>query len=130
MTDREERTETALSTEGFFEGQPEAESLFDAVRDAVTHIGDADVRVSKSQVAFRRRRTFAAVWLPGMYLRGDTAPLVLAVFLPFRDPSPRWKEVVEPAPGRFTHHLELRDPADVDDEVVGWLRRAWAEATG
>jgi hypothetical protein len=32
---------------------------------------------------------------------------------------------VEPSPGRFTHHLELRLAADLDDEVCGWLRTAW-----
>ena len=46
-----------------------------------------------------------------------------------RDHSPRWKQVVEPAPGRFTHHLELRSVDEVDDEVGGWLREAW-EAAG
>jgi hypothetical protein len=45
-----------------------------------------------------------------------------------RSDSPRWKEIVEPAPGRFTHHLELYDVADVDDEVRGWLRQAWEAA--
>jgi hypothetical protein len=36
---------------------------------------------------------------------------------------------VEPAKGRFTHHLELREPDEVDEEVAGWLREAW-EAAG
>ena len=70
-------------------------------------IGDATVRATKSQVAFRRRRAFAWAWMPGQYLHGQVAPLVLTVALPARDPSPRWKQVVEPAPGRFIHHLEL-----------------------
>jgi hypothetical protein len=38
------------------------------------------------------------------------------------------REVVEPYPGRFTHHLELYETADVDAEVVQWLRQAWEEA--
>jgi hypothetical protein len=46
-----------------------------------------------------------------------------------RDSSPRWKEIVEPAPGRFTHHLELHSTADVDDEVRSWLQEAWESAT-
>ena len=54
---------------------------------------------------------------------------MLTLSLQRRDPSPRWKEVVEPAPGRFTHHLELYTTADIDDEVLDWLREAWmAEA--
>ena len=45
-----------------------------------------------------------------------------------RDPSPRWKEIVEPAPGRFTHHLELWTAGDMDNEVRDWLQEAWTEA--
>ncbi|MBN1661408.1 MAG: hypothetical protein JXA93_23655 [Anaerolineae bacterium] len=86
------------------------------------------MRVSKSQIAFRRRRSFAWVWRPGQYLKGEVAPLVLTLSLPQRDASPRWKEVVEPAPGKFTHHLELYDVVDVDDQVRRWLRYAWEGA--
>lgn len=66
--------------------------------------------------------------MPGVYLRGQYAPLVLTLGLRRRHPSPRWKEVVEPAPGRFTHHLELNAAAEIDDEVRSWLREAWAAA--
>jgi hypothetical protein len=110
----------------FFEGQEESRQLFEAVRCAVEAIGPAELRIGKSQVSFRRRKAFAWVWTPGRYLRGKTAPLVLTLSFPYRDASPRWKEIVEPAPGRFTHHLELYSVADVDDEVRGWLRDAWA----
>ncbi len=112
----------------FFAGNVQARELYAAVCQAVEGVGETSIRVGKSQIAFRRRRAFAAVWIPGRYLRGRTAPLVLTVFLPVRDRSPRWKQVVEPTPGRFTHHLELERPADVDGEVAGWLRRAWDAA--
>ena len=92
-------------------------------------LGSLELRVTKSQVAFRRRRAFAWAWMPGKILRGRTAPLVLSLALPERDPSPRWKQVVEPAPGRFMHHLELYTTADLDEQVAVWLRRAW-EAAG
>jgi hypothetical protein len=57
-----------------------------------------------------------------------TAPLVLTLSFHKRDPSPRWKEIVEPYPGRFTHHLELYATNDIDDEVRNWLWEAWAGA--
>lgn len=103
-------------------------TLFAAVQREVEALGVASIRATKSQIAFRRRRAFAWVWMPGQYLKGRTAPLVLTVALPWRDRSPRWKEIVEPVPGRFTHHLELNDPADIDEEVRGWLRQAWEAA--
>jgi hypothetical protein len=54
--------------------------------------------------------------------------LVLTLSLRRRDASPRWKEIVEPAKGRFTHHLELRSPDEIDAEVRAWLARAWSGA--
>ena len=124
-----ERPPEAMSVERFFGDDPVARRLYERVRAVVEQLGDTEVRVGRSQISFRRRRPYAAVWIPGRYLGGGVAPLVLTVYLPARDASPRWKEVVEPAAGRFTHHLELRRPDDVDDEVAGWLRRAW-EAAG
>lgn len=115
-----------LTPEQFFAGRdPAAPVIFAAVRAAVEAAGPCDVRVTKSQIAFRRRTNFAFVWQPAMYLRRAAVPLVLTVGLHRRDPSPRWKEVVEPAPYRYTHHLELRSPEEVDDEVRAWLREAW-----
>jgi hypothetical protein len=67
--------------------------------------------------------------MPDRYLGAGHAPLVLSVALRRRDASSRWKEVVEPAPGRFMHHLELRELADIDDEARAWLAEAW-EAAG
>lgn len=84
--------------------------------------------MTKSQVAFRRSKAFAWAWVPEMYLHGEHAPLVLTLSFAKLDDSPRRKEIVEPAPGRFTHHLELRSESEIDDEVRSWLRAAWDAA--
>ncbi len=116
------------AVDDFFGGHQASRSLFEALRRAVESAGPAEIRVTKSQIAFWRKRAFAWAWRPGQYLRGKTAPLVLTLALSRRDPSPRWKEIVEPAPGRFTHHLELTSESELDDEVLGWLREAWSDA--
>ena len=117
-----------MTVDEFFAGQEEARQIFDALRRVVDAIGPAEIRVTKSQVAFRRRRAFAFAWMPGMYLRGKHPPLVLTLALRRRDSSPRWKQIVEPARGRFTHHLELYASTDIDDEVRSWIQEAWMEA--
>ena len=117
-----------LPLDEFFAGEPLSRRIFETVRRAVESIGPVNVRISRSQIVFHRRHTVALVWMPGQYLRRKVAPLVLTFSFHQRDPSPRWKEIVVPAPGRFTHHLELYEPADVDDEVLGWLRDAWTAA--
>jgi hypothetical protein len=117
-----------MELDEFFAGCEESKRIFEALHRAIGALGPAQLRVTKSQVAFRRRRAFAFAWMPGRYLRGKHAPLVLTLSLQRRDASSRWKEIVEPAPGRFTHHLELYSAADVDGEVSAWLREAWAAA--
>jgi len=117
-----------MTVDDFFSGRAASREIFVALRAALAGIGRADLRVTKSQIAFRRDRAFAWAWVPGKYLHGDTAPLVLTVCLRRRDSSPRWKEVVEPVKGRYTHHLELREAHDVDDQVRAWLLEAWGQA--
>lgn len=116
-----------MTLDEFFAGHHGSRRLYAVVAQVVAGIGPATIRVTKSQVAFRRRTAFAFAWRPAMYLQ-RSAPLVLTVALRRRDDSPRWKEVVEPAPGRFTHHLELWRESDVDEDVEGWLREAWEAA--
>jgi hypothetical protein len=112
----------------FFTGHPVSGAFFAVLQQAIATIGATDLHVTKSQVAFRRTRALAWAWIPGMNLRGDTAPLVLSVALRRRDASPRWKEIVEPAPGRFMHHLALYSPTEIDGDVLRWLQEAWEQA--
>lgn len=117
-----------MTVDEFLTGCEESRQLFEAVREMIATVGPADIRVTKSQVAFRRRTGFAFVWMPDMYLGRGDVPLVLTVGLRRRNDSPRWRQVVEPAHGRFTHHLELRAVSDVDHEVRSWLEEAWDAA--
>lgn len=116
------------TVEEFFMGQDRTKQLFETLCSSVDAIGTTELRVTKSQIAFYRRKAFAWVWMPGKYLRGKTAPLILTLGFRSKNKSPRWKEIVEPAPGRFTHHLELYAMNDIDDEVRDWLREAWSAA--
>jgi Domain of unknown function (DUF5655) len=112
----------------FFDGHPEARARFAEVERAVARLGHSTVRVTKSQVAFRRRRGFAWVWLPGRWLRRPGAEAVLSIALARHDASPRWKEVAHPTERVWMHHLELPGPGLVDAEVRAWLAEAYAAA--
>jgi len=116
-----------MTLDEYFDGNDGSRQLFEALHTVIKSVGTVQMRVTKSQIAFRRRKAFAWVWIPGKYLRGKVAPLVLSLSFHHKDKSPRWKEVVEPAPGRFMHHLELYSAHDIDNEVRTWLRNAWAE---
>ena len=83
----------------FFAGGDASRQLFDALQAEISALGNVELRVTKSQVAFRWRIAFAWAWMPGQYLRRKVAPLVLTLSLRRRDASPRWKEIVGPTPG-------------------------------
>ena len=117
-----------ISLEEFFAGYESSRALFDAAAAEICVFEGVTMRVTRSQVAFRRGKAFAWLWLPKRYLRGNAAPLVLSICLPQRDCSPRWKEILEPAPGRWMHHLEIYSTADIDSEVIRWLAAAWVYA--
>ena len=117
-----------MTLDEYFSGWDESRQIFDTLRADIESLGAGEMRVTKSQVAFRRRRTFAWVWIPDRYLHGRHAPLVLSLSFAQRDDSERWKQIVEPAPGRFTHHLELNAASEIDDEVRSWLQGAWEAA--
>lgn len=118
-----------MTLDEFFLGFEESRRIFDVLVSSLDAVEPIDISVTKSQIAFRRIKAFAWAWVPGKYLHGKHAPLVLSMAFTSPNGSPRWKQVVEPAPGRFMHHLELYSESDVDDEVRGWLRRAWELAS-
>jgi len=98
------------------------------VRALLEQLGPIEVRVSRSQVAFRRRRGVASLWLPGQYVRAPASEVVLSIALGRADGSRRFPEVVRPSRRHRMRHLDLRDAAEIDDEVVGWLREAYDRA--
>jgi hypothetical protein len=117
-----------VGPEELFAGHAVALAVYVRVRSILEPLGPVDVRTTRSQVAFRRGRGFAYLWLPSQYLAKPAADVVLSFALGRHDRSPRFKEVVHPSPRHWMHHLEIRDPDDVDDEVVGWLREAFDRA--
>lgn len=125
MRDHEEVSAAPTVTpEEFFAGHPGARTVFEDVCRMLDGLGDVEVRITKSQVAFRRRRGFASLWLPGRYLRRPGAEVVLSIALGRHDGSARFKEVVHPSARHWIHHLEVHGRGDLDDEVLEWLREA------
>ena len=117
-----------MDVDEFFAPYPESKSIFDRVWAAASALGPVGLRISKSQVAVVGSKPFAWVWIPEMYLRRQAAPLVLTFSFRESRPWSRWKEIYQAAPRRFTHHLELWSPEDVDVDVKAWLQEAWEDS--
>jgi hypothetical protein len=121
------------SVEDLFAGYPNAVRMYHHVREVLQGFGLVEVAVTRSQVSFRAQggTRFCWMWRPPEGVKGISDEAVVLTFdLPCRLASERIRQAVEPRPGRFTHHLVLGSEADVDDEVLGWLREAWGMAQG
>ena len=112
----------------FFAAAPLGAAALGWTCGVVAGLGPATLRLTRSQVALRRRIGFAWLWLPGRWLDRPDAEVVLSIGLRARIAGPRFKQVVEPYPGRWMHHLEIHDLADLDEEVAGWLAEAYDAA--
>ena len=112
----------------FFEAAPLGAAALGWACGVVAGLGPATVRLSTAPIALRRRIGFAWLWLPGRWLAHPDAEIVLSIGLRTRLDSPRFKEVVEPYPGRWMHHLEVHRIDDLDDEAAGWLAAAFDAA--
>ena len=86
----------------------------------------ARVKVGKSQVSFYGKHLFAA-FSPPVRRKKDWTEHVLLVTFGLGEPlaSHRVAMVVEPYPGRWTHHLLLTAPEDVDGLLAAWLAEAY-----
>ncbi|HSJ36024.1 MAG TPA: DUF5655 domain-containing protein [Acidimicrobiia bacterium] len=114
--------------EEFFSGNPLGAEIYHRVFSFLDDLDDVEVRVTKSQIAFRRRRGFAYLWDPSRYLDTDVR-VVLSLALDRQDDSARFKEVVHPSTRVWMHHLEVGSIDEIDEEAMEWLREAY-EAGG
>lgn len=114
--------------EQLFASRPAALSLFHAIHRYFGSLGPVTMEVMKTQVSFGAKTKFAWVWLPQIWIKKQPEDsIVLAFALRRRIADVRVKQVAEPRPGRFMHHVVIRREADLDDEVRGWLREAYDE---
>ena len=108
----------------FFHAKPDALPLYEALRGALLDLcPDTQIRVHATQITFQARHGFAFVSL--RRLKGcPPVFLLLTIGLARRLDSPRVAVAVEPYPNRWTHHLVISNPAQLDGELLGWLREA------
>lgn len=116
-----------LTPEQLLDGHPDSLRIYSAVASMVTGIGETVIRVSRSQIAFRRRKGFAYFWRPGQYVNNDV-PAVVSIALPYELVSDRFKSVVHPAPKVWMHHVEVGSVEQVDTQLRGWLAEAYDNA--
>ena len=117
--------------EQMFAGRPAARGLFEVVRQYIESLGPVTLEVTKTQVSFGTKRKFAWVWLPQMWIsKQPDESITLTFALPRKTEDPRIRSVVEPRPGRFTHHVVITKESDFDTRVREWLQEAFERSRG
>ncbi len=114
----------------FFSGRPLELELYETLfRRMEETFPDASVKVQKSQISFYGRHLFSAVSLP-LRRRKNWPEHCIVVTIGLSRPleSPCTAVSVEPYPGRWTNHVLVSEEAQVDAELLEWLKEAWVFA--
>lgn len=117
----------------FFDRRPAALSLYAALEERLlAGIPEAAVKVQKTQITFSNRRVFACASLLPVRRAKDRPETCLTVTfgLNRRVDSPRIDAASEPYPGRWTHHVLIASPEEIDSQLMDWLREAAAFSAG
>ena len=113
----------------FFNHHAGALPIYKKLEEAIlTRIPDVRIRVQKTQITFANRRGFAFVsFNPCRRAKDCPAVWMTVTFgLGCRKESPRIDAATEPYPGRWTHHVMVGTPDEIDEELLGWILEAAA----
>lgn len=115
----------------FFDAVPGAYPIYRAFAEAVAaHWPKAACRVQKTQITFTNPRVFACVSLLRARKKAELPNpwITITLGLPYRLESPRVAVTTEPWPGRWTTHIVVGSPTEIDEELLGWVAEAYAFA--
>ncbi len=111
----------------FFDKHPDALPLYETLEKKILdEIENVQIKVQKTQISFYNRHLFACVSFMRVRPKKDCPDsyIVLTFGLNHKRESPRIDIVSEPYPNRFTHHLLISAPEEIDEELMGWIREA------
>lgn len=115
----------------FFNRDPDALPLYEIFEARVlAEVEDIAIRVQKTQITYTNPRAFAAVSFLPARKKAQRPEHYITVTLGLNRclDSPRVDVVSEPYPNRWTHHLLIASPEEIDEELMEWVREAAAFA--
>ena len=111
----------------FFGQHIEALPLYEKLEDQILmKIPEVKIKVAKTQISFSNKRGFAFVsFNPCRRAKERPAAWMTVSFgLGYRKEAERIDVATEPYPGRWTHHVMVGSTAEIDDELLGWIKEA------
>lgn len=107
----------------FFAGKPSELALYEIFRSRLlAEVGEIRVKVQRTQITFSGKYGFAFVSHPR---RKRDRGIVISFGLFHRQESDRIQFASEPYPNRWTHHMPVSSPEEIDGELMGWIREAY-----
>ena len=94
--------------------------IHDNLMARIGQFGQFDVAPKKSYVSLRRKKQFAIL--------GPATNTRFEVGLNMKGVAGTERLLEQPRGGMCSHTVKLLDPAEVDDELVGWIRQAYDSA--
>lgn len=120
--------EPDMDTLVFFSGRPDVLELYRVFEDLLyREFPCVNRRVQKTQITFYNRHVFACVSFARVKKKAELPEgyVVITIGLPAPLESPRIAVKTEPYPNRWTHHIVISRPEELDGELMGWIRASY-----
>lgn len=115
--------------EVFFDGKPIARKLYGVFHAKLFELfPDTQMRVQKTQITFTNPKVFACVSLLKVRRAAERPPefIVVTFGLDHEVCDPRIDAATEAHPNRWTHHVLIAGPEEIDDQLMGWIGESYA----
>lgn len=116
----------------FFIQEKDALPLYEHLEERINvNFEGVKRKVSKTQISFSNRHVFViASFLKAVKAKDRPKPFLTITFgLPYKKESPRIAGATEAYPNRWTHHVVIGNPDELDDELMGWIKEAYDFST-
>lgn len=108
------------AAEAFFRGDVCALECFRRLIGALEgRYPGMETKVQKSQISFCDSGLFCCVSLPRTKKSGQAMVVTFVLEAPV--PDVRIAQAVEPYPNRWTHHVPVCQPSEIDDQLLAWI---------
>ena len=124
---RELDTDTLM----FFDQHMDILPLYQAFEELLSDsFSVVNKRVQKTQITFSNRHVFACVSFARVKRKAELPMrfIVITLGLPAPLDSERVAVKTEPYPGRWTHHIVVNKPEELDEELLSWIKTAYTFA--
>ena len=107
----------------FAKSEPAVEKTYAAILKAVSRFGDVRAEEKKTSIHLCAKTGFA-----GVHPRKSAVLLNIRSAMPIK--SKRIRKVERVSANRFHNEMLLASPKEVDAEIIGWLKEAYALSLG